>query len=513
MRILLYIFLFILPAVCFGFPIKADAHNISKTNQVIAHRGAWKKNNLPENSIAALREAIRLQCAGSEFDIRMTIDDSLVVVHDTTYHELVVEKVTYKQLMAFKLSNGEQLPTLFEYIKAGLVNNPQTLLICEIKSSVLGVERSKLSAQKAVATVQQLHAADKVQYISFSLDVLQTIVSIQPAATAQYLSSSPSLLQFKAYPIKGIDFHYSAFKTNPAWIDYARSNNLILNAWTVNTVEDMDWLLANDFDYITTNEPELLMQRIQLSPTTAGWKLIFSDEFNIAGLPDSTKWNYDVGGHGWGNNEKQFYLKQSPENSYVKNGKLFLVAQKQRMEHCNYTSAKLTTYKTFEFQYGKVEVMAKLPKGKGTWPAIWMLPTSIKTKKESWPLCGEIDIMEHVGVNPNVVHTSLHSYLYNHIKGTQITFFDTLQDVFDSFHKYGIEWTEKSITFFIDDKVFLHSTRGEQNRIDTNEGWPFDKTYFLILNLAMGGNWGGEIDDQILPAVFEIDFVRIYQKK
>lgn len=510
MRLLLHIGLLIFPLL--GFGNNNFVYKTPKGNNIIAHRGAWKKNNLPENSLAALREAIRLKCAGSEFDVRMTIDDSLVVVHDTTYNGLVVEKVTYNQLLAFKLSNGEKLPTLFEYIKAGQTNNPQTLLVCEIKPSILGKDRSMLAAQRAVELVQNLKAENIVHYISFSLDVLNTVAMLQPNAVTQFLSSSTNLVEFEKNTLKGINLHYTAYKAKSALIDYAKSNHLILNAWTVNNAEDMDWLIANEFDYITTNEPELLMQRIALSPVHAGWKLVFSDEFNAAGLPDSTKWNYDVGGHGWGNNEKQFYLKQSPQNSYVKNGNLFIVAQQQKVEHCNYTSAKLTTYETFEFQYGKVEVMAKLPKGKGTWPAIWMLPTSLKHNKESWPLCGEIDIMEHVGANPNVVHTSLHSLLYNHMKGTQITYFDTLDNVFDSFHKYGIEWTENSITFFIDDKVFLHSIRGEQQKVSTNEGWPFDKKYFLILNLAMGGNWGGEIDDQILPAAFEIDFVRIYQK-
>jgi beta-glucanase (GH16 family) len=244
----------------------------------------------------------------------------------------------------------------------------------------------------------------------------------------------------------------------------------------------------------------------------AGWSLIWNDEFNKKGLPDSSKWKMDVGGHGWGNNEKQFYVEKSVENAYVKVGILHIVALKKDYEKSNYTSAKLITYQKFALQYGKVEVMAKLPKGKGTWPAIWMLPESLRKKEEKWPLCGEIDIMEHVGKDPNVVHTSLHTELYNHMKHTQLSHYDTIQNVFDNFHKYGIEWTKEAITFFIDDKLFFTSAKGQDGRIATNEGWPFDKPYYLILNLAIGGNWGGEIDNSIFPCEMQIDYVRVYKK-
>jgi beta-glucanase (GH16 family) len=242
------------------------------------------------------------------------------------------------------------------------------------------------------------------------------------------------------------------------------------------------------------------------------WNLVWGDEFNYTGLPDSTKWNYDVGGHGWGNNEKQFYLEKSLENSSVKDGLLHITALKKDFDNSKYTSSKLTTYNRFTIQYGKIEVMAKLPKGKGTWPAIWMLPVSLQENRERWPLCGEIDIMEHVGKDPNVIHTSLHSELYNHIKGTQVTHFEKLQDVFDTFHKYAIEWTGESFKFFIDDNLFFESFKGQDGRISSNEGWPFDKPYFLILNLAIGGNWGGEIDDAIFPVEMQVDYVRIFQK-
>ena len=141
-----------------------------------------------------------------------------------------------------------------------------------------------------------------------------------------------------------------------------------------------------------------------------------------------------------------------------------------------------------------------------------MLPETIQNNTEPWHLCGEIDIMEHVGKNPNMIHTSLHSELYNHVKNTQVTYFEKVDDVFNNFHQYSIEWTKDYICFYIDNKLFLKSLKGQNGRVSTNEGWPFDKPYYIILNLAIGGNWGGEIDNTIFPNEMQIDYVRVYEK-
>jgi glycerophosphoryl diester phosphodiesterase len=421
--------------------------NSFSNNIIVAHRGAWKKNNLPQNSIASLKEAIKLQYTGSEFDVRMTADDSLVIHHDPTYNGLEIEKTNYANLETFKLSNGEKLPTLREYILAGIENNKATRLICEIKPSGISKERGKEVAEKIVKLVHELKAVQMTVYISFDYDILKKVIELNPKAETQYLEGNKSPAQLKADGISGADYYLSVFKSHPEWIESAKQNHIALNAWTVNNEADMDWLLANGFDFITTNEPELLMERMQKSPVNAGWKLVWSDEFNYNGLPDSSKWNYETGGNGWGNNEKEYYTEKSLKNSFVKDGKLHIVGLKEDFENRNYTSARLTTYPKFSFQYGKVEVMAKLPKGKGTWPAIWMLPNNIRTKVEPWPLCGEIDIMEEVGKDPNVIHTSLHTQLYNFWKHNQYTHFDTLNDVSNTFHLYGIEWSSKSIKF------------------------------------------------------------------
>ncbi len=482
-------------------------------NKVIAHRGAWKKYNLPKNSIASLKQAIQLNCTGSEFDVRMTADGILVINHDSHYNNLDIEKTNYSKLASFKLSNGEKLPTLKEYLLAGIENNTATRLVCEIKPSKISKERGQLIATKVVQLVEKLKAKDLVVYISFDYDILKKIRVIDSAASTQYLESDKSPIQLKEDGISGLDYYYTNYQNHDEWVDSAKKNGISLNAWTVNEVADMDWLLANNFDFITTDEPELLLETSKNRSTIyKNYNLVWSDEFEYSGLPDSTKWNYDIGGNGWGNNEKQFYLDKSLENSYVKEGKLHIVALKKDVENNNYTSAKLTTYKRFLLQYGKVEVMTKLPEGKGTWPAIWMLPKSLQTKEEVWPLCGEIDILEHVGKDPNVVHTSLHTELYNFWKKNQYTHFEKLPDVFNDFHLYGIEWTPESIQFFIDNKLFYEAIKGENGKVTTNEGWPFEKPYYLILNLAIGGNWGGDIDDAIFPSEMLIDYVRIYQK-
>ena len=235
-------------------------------NIVVAHRGAWKKNNFPENSIASLKHAIELKCTGSEFDVRMTADDSLVINHDPNYNKLQIEKTNYADLVAFKLSNGEKLPTLKEYILAGIENNISTRLICEIKPSEISKERGKELAAEVVRLVKDLKAQHMVVYISFDYNILKKIVEIDPKIITQYLDGNKTPEELKADGITGADYHFSVFKKHPEWIASARKNNISLNAWTVNDDAEMKWLLVNNFDFITTNEPELLFETIEKSP-------------------------------------------------------------------------------------------------------------------------------------------------------------------------------------------------------------------------------------------------------
>jgi beta-glucanase (GH16 family) len=237
------------------------------------------------------------------------------------------------------------------------------------------------------------------------------------------------------------------------------------------------------------------------------WKLIWSDEFNYSGLPDSTKWNYDVGGDGWGNNELEYYTSRRAQNAHVEGGNLVIELRKEKWENKDYTSARLITKGKEDWKFGKIEVRAKLPRGLGTWPAIWMLGSKTPLK---WPDDGEIDIMEHVGFDPGVIHASAHCKKYNHIIHTQKTAVTTVSDCMDKFHVYGLEWDSASMKIFVDGQEYFRFV----NEHTGYEAWPFSQPMYLLLNVAFGGNWGAAkgIDDSNLPQKMLIDYVRVYQK-
>lgn len=476
-------------------------------NPVVAHRGAWKAKGFPENSIAALRQAITLGCTGSEFDIRITADDSLIINHDPTYHEHKVEETNYSVLRAIPLANGERLPTLREYLLAGLSNNKTTRLICEIKPSTINKERGELIAEKVWKLVKDLNASKMVAFISFDAGILNKIRTLDANAHTQYLNGTRSPDSLLAQGISGADYQLNNFKKHPEWITSAKQNNITLNAWTVNAPDDMDWLLANRFEFITTNEPELLLAKAKQSPAAKGWKLLWSDEFHGNGMPDTTKWSYAVGGNGYGNNEQQYYTNADTNNAFLKDGKLFIRALKERKEKNQYTSARLHSKGKASFKYGRIEVRAKLPAGRGTWPAIWMLGNN--RDKTGWPASGEIDIMEHVGYEPDSIYGTIHTTAYNHMIGTQKVKAIFINDPYIAFHTYAIEWSPEKIDFFVDDKLYNHI---ENEHISEKE-WPFDQPFYMILNLAVGGNWGGKmgVDDAVFPAVMEVEYVRVYQ--
>lgn len=241
------------------------------------------------------------------------------------------------------------------------------------------------------------------------------------------------------------------------------------------------------------------------------WELVWSDEFETDGLPDTTKWNYDTRGntYGWGNNEKQWYTVADPDNAFISNGVLTITAIKEPTSGKDYSSARLTTKGKGDWLYGKVEVRAKMPVGKGTWPAIWML--SSQNTYGNWPKSGEIDIMEHVGYDPDTIHSTVHTELFNHVIGTQVGKPAFLPTATTDFHVYAMEWDENKIVSFVDgEPYFSFSNNGEGYG-----AWPFDQPFYLILNLAVGGGWGGKqgIDDSLFPHQFQVDYVRIYQKK
>ncbi len=235
-------------------------------------------------------------------------------------------------------------------------------------------------------------------------------------------------------------------------------------------------------------------------PSTDYTKLVFEDNFDKDGAPDPTKWSYDLGrgNSGWGNNEKQNYTN-SASNIVVEGGFLKITAKKESSGGAEYSSARLKSDGKYAFKYGKVEVRAKLPSGGGTWPAIWMLGQNYATKE--WPECGEIDIMEHVGNSQNLVHGTFH--YPGRSGGNANTASKTIPNVSTEFHVYKAVWSAENIQLYADD-VLIHT-------LANTGSLPFNSEFFLILNFAMGGNMGGNIDPAFTQSTMEIDYVRVYQ--
>ncbi|PCK07541.1 MAG: glycoside hydrolase [Alteromonadaceae bacterium] len=256
----------------------------------------------------------------------------------------------------------------------------------------------------------------------------------------------------------------------------------------------------------------------------SAWTLMWSDEFEYQGLPDKAKWGYEEGFVR--NQELQYYTRARKKNVRVENGTLIIEAHKESLTNkdylksaplddwqksrktSNYTSAAITTQGRASWTYGRVEVKAKLPKGRGIWPAIWML--GLNMNEVGWPQCGEIDIMENVGFDPNVIHTTVHTSKFNHTLGTQLGEQSTVIDPHNTYHLYGIEWFPERIDFFVDNnKVFTFSNDGSGE-----QAWPFFAPQYLLLNVAIGGGWGGQqgVDPLIFPQKMTIDYVRVYQQ-
>ncbi|MGB5203216.1 glycoside hydrolase family 16 protein [Eudoraea sp.] len=240
--------------------------------------------------------------------------------------------------------------------------------------------------------------------------------------------------------------------------------------------------------------------------------LVWQDEFDGNTL-SKENWIFETGAHGWGNNELQNYTED--ENVTVSDGTLKIVAKKieQGPGMVEYTSARLNS--TANYKYGRMEIRAKIPdhKGNGLWPALWMLGTNIQTA--GWPACGEIDIMEYVSFEPNQTHFSIHSLANNHRDGTQVTSGPVLlETIEEEFHNYGLLWTDKYLKFYIDDieNIKLIFPRPA---ITNAENWPFSGSFYFLMNIAVGGDWGGleGVNDAIFPAVMEVDYVRVYQVK
>lgn len=253
-------------------------------------------------------------------------------------------------------------------------------------------------------------------------------------------------------------------------------------------------------------------EKATVDSTENEYELVWSEEFDYTGLPDSTKWSYDVGkgpnDNGWGNWELQYYTEKRKENVWVDDGILTITARKEKYEGMDYTSVRLVTRGKGDWLYGRFEIRAKICTGVGTWSAIWMLPTD--WEYGNWPMSGEIDIMEHVGYSENDIFATAHTEKQNGMIKTQISGKIGVPTCYDEFHDYVLEWEPDEFRVYVDDRhYYTHPNDGKGY-----ENWPFDKRFYLILNLAVGGSWGGEhgVEEDIWPRTMEVDYVRVYQK-
>lgn len=261
-----------------------------------------------------------------------------------------------------------------------------------------------------------------------------------------------------------------------------------------------------------------------LTAVAAEWQLVWSDEFDRDGLPDPARWTYEEGFVR--NQELQYYTVGRRENARVEGGHLILEARRERFpnpryrpdaperrwqerrEFAEYTSASLTTRGLAAWTCGRFEMRAKLPAARGTWPAFWTLGTNIS--QVGWPACGEIDILEYVGHDPGVVHANVHTRGYNHARGNGRGASTRVPDAAEAFHVYALEWSPDKLEFFVDDRKYFTL----ENDGTGPDSWPFDAPQYLILNLAIGGTWGGQkgVDAEAFPQRFVVDYVRVYQR-
>lgn len=278
------------------------------------------------------------------------------------------------------------------------------------------------------------------------------------------------------------DFGNGIFQTVPSGLvtyKYPASGNYTVNVIAKNTAGQ------------TISKSIFVMVTVAVS-------LLWSDEFDQSGAPNPAKWGYDIGAGGWGNAELQFYTSRT-DNAIVSNGTLKIIAIKESYNGSPYTSARLLSKEKFSFKYGKIEVRAKMPSGFGTWPAAWMLGSNINTA--TWPNCGEIDIVEHKGSDVNKIYGTLH--YPGHFAGTADGGTKVISGATTDFHIYSCEWSASAIKFSVDDVLYYSFAN--------NNTLPFNQNFFVLLNLAMGGNFGGSVDAGFTNATFEIDYVRVYQ--
>lgn len=366
------------------------------------------------------------------------------------------------------------------------------------KLSASGVTRFEGNDEKTPFVVKIIlsQASKQVVEVDFALegigaksmeDYVDTkgTVSIPVGATSADLS-----IEVVTDTLKEADEDFKVLFSNP------KNATLSLTEVTCTIRNDDTYTPTSSNDGYTTPE------------SYSGYNLVWHDEFNGAQI-DPTNWGYDIGGSGWGNNESQYYTNDA-KNAYVKGGRLVIEALKEKVQNNEYTSARLLSKGKREFKFGRVDIRAKLPKGQGIWPALWMLGSNIS--QVSWPACGEIDIMELLGHAPKTTYGTLHWGAQGTSVSKKAESQYTLQgtkDFTDEFHVFSLDWQQDKIIILVDDKEIMNTTAAKMGA----NPYPFNQPFFFIMNIAVGGKWPGYPDaTTTFPQRMEVDYVRVFQK-
>ena len=328
-------------------------------------------------------------------------------------------------------------------------------------------------------------------------------------AKGETLSITPSIVSLK----KGETYQYVYTSTYDVPLTWTSSNQDVA---TVSETGLVTALSAGNTFITLSNGLEAVTSRVAVEHTWGEYQLVWSDEFDGSAL-NTDVWNIEVNGNGGGNQEKQYYTDR-PENLRVEEGNLVIEARKEEYNNRKYTSARINSRNKKYFKYGKIEARIMFPKGGGTWPAFWMMGNDYR--QVGWPKCGEIDIIEHVGNQPRMASFAVHTPNKNGSRGNNWSVRSYMDGLEENYHIYGIEWLEDDFNgmdriYFTIDGERLAMTQEEAEHVDDNYYWPFNKDYFIILNLAIGGTMGGNVDDAIFasPVLMKVDWVRVWQRQ
>ena len=399
----------------------------------------------------------------------------------------------------WNITSAESWCTVFP--SGGVKDTPTT-----IKVSV--TELKTIDARTATLTVRSGNTTKEI------------FVTQNPAATVELSTTKMTFGgqgQNGSFNVKS-NTNWTA-SSDASWITLSPSSGAVgevtVNVAVAENMTDSDRDATITVSYSGGSQSIAVQQLSDAINTPEGYHLVWNDEFNydVTGPSDylpAADWRYEVQNSYWVNNELQNYVKTSVNGKKtveVSNGILKINCFK---ENGKVYSGRIYAHESTGWQYGYFEARIKLPKGKGTWPAYWMMPCNVNWNTDPWPKCGEIDIMEEVGVDANIVSSSLHSEGHNHMNNTQITANRKLADAEGAFHIYALEWTHEYIKTYVDGQLLL----SYKNDGSGYKNWPYDKPYYLIFNLAWGGDWGGYagVDEKALPVTMEVDYIRVFQK-